>query len=170
MTLSEQNTTATSTDDVTSPSGESTEAPAGQPEQSGPDGQEDALPEWARKELTKVRGEAASYRTRLRDAESRLSEAKSPEEFETALAEVRAKNSALERSLLVTRVIAQFDLPGELADRLRGESAAELEADAKALRALLAPAAPEALSGGLDPSGGDDGEMDPRALARLVRR
>ncbi|WP_411089566.1 hypothetical protein [Streptomyces sp. 061-3] len=51
---------------------------------------EDDLPDWARKDLTKVRGEAARYRTRLRDAEMKLGSAKSREEFEAALAEVKA--------------------------------------------------------------------------------
>ncbi len=54
---------------------------------------EDDLPDWARKELAKVRNEAAGYRTRLRDAETKLSGAKSPEEFEAALTDVKAKNA-----------------------------------------------------------------------------
>ncbi|WP_329022526.1 MULTISPECIES: hypothetical protein [Streptomyces] len=71
---------------------------------------------------------------------------------------------------MVASVARRFDLPDELAGRLRGESAEELEADAKALQSLLAPVAPPVLSGGLDPSDEDDGEMDPRKLARLTRR
>ncbi|MGW6745972.1 hypothetical protein ACWGDX_35440 [Streptomyces sp. NPDC055025] len=141
---------------------QSTEAPASTTE--------DSLPEWARKELTKVRSEAASYRTRLRDAETRLSEAKSPEDFEAALADVKAKNAELEHSLVVGTVARKYELPDELAARLRGTTPEELEADAKALRALLAPAAPESLGGGLNPSDEDDGEMDPRKLARRTRR
>ncbi|KUN08596.1 hypothetical protein AQI95_09590 [Streptomyces yokosukanensis] len=131
---------------------------------------ESDLPEWARKELTKVRGEAASYRTRLRDAESKLSEAKSPEEFEAALAEVKAKDAELERSVLVGSVARRFELPDDLASRLRGETPEELESDAKALQMLLAPKAPPSLGGGLNPSDEDDGEMDPRKLARRTRR
>ncbi|MFJ9158692.1 hypothetical protein ACIRPS_18035 [Streptomyces griseoviridis] len=152
------------TDENEQPQGEpqSTETPAGTPE--------DSLPDWARKELTKVRGEAASYRTRLRDAETKLSEAKGPEEFEAALADVKAKNAELEHSLVVGTVARKYELPDELAARLRGTTAEELEADAKALQALLTPAAPESLGGGLNPSDEDDGEMDPRALARRSRR
>ncbi|WP_239146745.1 hypothetical protein [Streptomyces sp. SID10815] len=71
---------------------------------------------------------------------------------------------------MVASVARRFDLPDELAGRLRGATPEELEADAKALRALLAPAAPESLGGGLDPSDQDDGEMDPRTLARRSRR
>ncbi|MCX5237230.1 hypothetical protein OG824_18690 [Streptomyces prunicolor] len=154
----------------------SDETPPGQKpdEESGAGGQstspEDELPDWARKELAKVRNEAAGYRTRLRDAETKLSDAKSPEEFEAALAEVKTKNAELERSVLVTTVARKFDLPKELAGRLRGATPEELEADAKALQVLLAPAAPPSLGGGLDPSDEDDGDMDPRKLARRTRR
>lgn len=130
---------------------------------------EDELPDWARKELAKVRNEAAGYRTRLRDAETKLSEAKSPEEFEAAVADVKTKNADLERSPIST-VARQFDLPEALAGRLHGETPEELEADAKALQALVTPAAPSSLAGGLDPSDEDDGEMDPRKLARRTRR
>ncbi|EFL15330.1 hypothetical protein [Streptomyces sp. C] len=133
-------------------------------------GSEDELPPWARKELTKARTEAAGYRTRLRDAEEKLSGAKTAEEFEAALSEVKAENARLERSVLVATVARKFDLPETLASRLTGATPEELEADAKALQALLAPTAPPALSGGLDPSDEDDGEMNPRKLARRSRR
>ncbi|KOG26814.1 hypothetical protein [Streptomyces viridochromogenes] len=131
---------------------------------------EDELPDWARKELAKVRGEAAGYRTRLRDAETKLSEAKTPEEVEAALADVKSKNAELERSLLVATVARKYDLPAELAGRLQGGTPEELDTDAKALQALLTPAAPPSLGGGLNPSDEDDGEMDPRKLARRSRR
>jgi hypothetical protein len=141
---------------------------AGAGGQSSP---EEELPDWARKELAKVRGEAAGYRTRLRDAETKLSEAKTPEEVEAALADVKTKNAELERSLVVASVARKYDLPEELAGRLRGATPEELEADAKALQALVTPAAPPALGGGLTPSDDeDDGEMDPRKLARRSRR
>ncbi|MFE7480014.1 hypothetical protein [Streptomyces sp. NPDC057552] len=131
---------------------------------------EDSLPEWARKELVKTRNEAAGYRTRLRDAEVKLSEAKSPEEFEAALSEVKLQNAALERSLLVTRVAGKFELPEILADALKGDTPEELEAHAKALRAIVAPPHSPTLSGGLNPVDEGDGEMDPRKLARRTRR
>lgn len=123
-----------------------------------------------RKELTKVRGEAASYRTRLRGAEVRLSEAKYPEEFEAALAEVKAKNAELQRSVLIGSVARRFDLPDELAGRLRGATPEEIEAGAKALQTFLAPQTPASLGGGLTPPDEDDGEMGPRKLARRSRR
>ncbi|MFF3017109.1 hypothetical protein [Streptomyces sp. NPDC057939] len=81
-----------------------------------------------------------------------------------------AKNAELEHSLTVGQVARKYDLPDELTSRLRGATAEELEADAKTLQALLAPKRPEQLGGGLTPSDEDDGEMDPRALARRSRR
>jgi hypothetical protein len=147
-----------------------TTPPASTAPPAGGGNAEDELPEWARKELTKVRGEAASYRTRLRDAESKLSTAKTAEEFETALAEVKAENAKLERSALVATVARKYDLPEALAARLTGATPEELENDAKTLQALIPPPAPQSLSGGLNPTDEDDGEMDPRKLARRVRR
>ncbi|MEV3858473.1 hypothetical protein AB0J38_29685 [Streptomyces sp. NPDC050095] len=177
MTLPEETPAESQTP---APSGETPPGQTPENERTPEDGQgaggssstpEDELPDWARKELAKVRGEAAGYRTRLRDAETRLSGAKSSEEFEAALAEVKQQNAELERSVLIGTVARKFDLPEELAGRLRGATPEELEADAKSLQSLLTPKAPPALGGGLDPSeGDDDGEMDPRKLARRTRR
>lgn len=134
--------------------------------------QDDDLPEWARKELTSVRAEAANYRTRLREAEGKLSAAKTPEEVEAAVAELRTQNANLERSILVSKVANKHGLPQDLADVLKGADEAELEAHAKVLKkfAAAAKAEPESLGGGLDPSTEDDGELDPRKLARHSRR
>ncbi|MFI7598303.1 hypothetical protein [Actinoplanes sp. NPDC049681] len=61
----------------------------------------------------------------------------------------------------------RFNLPDELAARLRGATVQELEADAKVLQKFaVAPSTPAALSGGLDPADDSDTEADPRALAR----
>ncbi|WP_394615889.1 hypothetical protein JNUCC0626_40165 [Lentzea sp. JNUCC 0626] len=131
---------------------------------------EDDLPEWARKELTKVRGEAANYRTQLRAAQESLSNAKTPEEFQAATAQLSAKVTELETSLLRSSVARKYDLPDELAERLRGSTAEEMESDAKALQKFAGPVTPESLGGGLTPDSTDDGEMDPRKLARRTRR
>ena len=141
-------------------------------EKPEPQDGEDALPEWARKELTKVRGEAANYRTKLREAEQKLSEAKTPEEVNAAISELREQNEKLERSILVNTVATKYELTPLLASRLVGSTEAELEADAKLLAAALpaAPLAPPKLAGGLDPSDDSDTESDPRKLARRSRR
>lgn len=128
----------------------------------------DALPEWARKEISKANAEAANYRTRLRDAEQQLGGAKTVEEFQTAVQEVRTENQRLEAELLRERVARRFELPDDLAARLKGATAEELEADAKTLQKYAAPppAAPASLAGGLDPSDDSDTETNPRELAR----
>jgi hypothetical protein len=131
---------------------------------------EDELPEWARKELTKARGEAANYRVKLREAETSLQNAKTPEEFEAARSELSTRIAELESSLLRSNVARKFELPDELAARLNGATEAELEADAKSLLKFVVPAAPESLGGGLTPSDDGDDEMDPRKLARRTRR
>lgn len=131
---------------------------------------EDELPDWARKELTKVRGEAANYRTKLREAEASLQNAKTPEEFESARTELSKRIAELEHEVVVSKVARKYELPDELVPLLKGSDEAALEAVAKTLQKYAAPAAPESLGGGLTPSDSDDDEMDPRKLARRTRR
>ena len=133
---------------------------------------EASLPEWARKELTKTRGEAANYRVKLREVETALKNAKSVEEFEAATATLSEANKKLERALLVSEAARKFNLPDDLAARLAGDTKEELEADAKQLQKYATPVVPENLSGGLDPSDEED-EGDPVkavAAARASRR
>lgn len=132
----------------------------------------DPDPAWLQKELTRARKEAAKYRTELRDAQTKLSEAKTPEEVEAAISELRDTNAKLERQILVNKVAAKHDLPDALADRLKGSTLEELEADAKLLASVAtAPAAPSNLEGGLSPDDDDeDTEMDPKKLASRFRR
>lgn len=133
---------------------------------------EDELPEWARNELKKARGDAARYRTGLRDAEAKLAAAKTPEEFETATRELAEQNAKLSREIAVRDVAAKHGLPPALAARLQGSTPEEMEADAVELAKLVAPAPTSSgtPSGGLDPSADDDDEMDPRKLAARHRR
>lgn len=160
-------TETTETTETTEETTEVTEEVEQKPEEKP----EDDLPEWARKELTKVRNEAAGYRTRLRDAEDKLKDAKTPEQFESAVAEIKASNAALERSLLVTKVAAKYELPEGLAARLQGDDEAAIEADAKSLAALVTTpkSTPESLSGGLTP-GESDEEFDPVAAAHEAKK
>jgi hypothetical protein len=131
---------------------------------------EDELPEWARKELTKVRGEAANYRTKLREAEASLQNAKTPEEFEAARSELSTRIAELEHQVVVTAVARKYELPDELIPLLKGDSEEALEAVAKTLSKYAVTPAPESLGGGLTPSDDNDDEMDPRKLARRTRR
>lgn len=128
---------------------------------------EDELPEWARTKLTKANSEAANYRTRLRETEAKLAEAKTPEQFAAALAEVTTKNAELERSVLVNGVAGKHNLPVELAELLKGDDEAALTAHAKTLQKFIAKGkAPLALGGGLTPGENEADDNDPRKLAQ----
>jgi hypothetical protein len=143
--------------------------PADEPQQTAQtDEREDELPEWARKRLTKANTEAANYRTRLREAEAQLHDAKPTEEFEKALADVKARNVELEQEITRVQVARKFNLPDDLAARLRGTTAEELETDAQALQKYVVVLGPGRLSGGLDPSD-DDEVFDPVKEARRAR-
>lgn len=145
------------------------------PEGTAPEGEqttestEESVPaDVLRKKLTDANAEAANYRTKLRETEAKLSSAKTVEEFEAATAELKGQVEALERQILLNNVAAKYELPTALAKRLTGTTEAELEADAKELQKLVAPAAPESLGGGLDPDDGED--FDPVKAARAARR
>ena len=104
-------------------------------------GEDDSkLPEWARNKLTKANAEAAKYRTELRAAEAALSSAKTPEEHEAALSELRNQVASLESATLRSEAARKHNLPDELVARLQGSNAAELEADAALLAALVVKA------------------------------
>ncbi|MFD7677527.1 hypothetical protein [Streptomyces sp. NPDC060187] len=159
----------------------STETPATEetvetpPEGNTPEGEqttestEESVPaDVLRKKLTDANAEAANYRTKLRETEAKLSSAKTVEEFEAATAELKGQVETLERQILLNNVAAKYELPTALAKRLTGTTEAELEADAKELQKLVAPATPESLGGGLDPDDGDD--FDPVKAARAARK
>lgn len=132
---------------------------------------EDELPEWAREKLTKANAEAANYRTKLREAEKKLADAKTPEELEAAREEIRTESEQRERSLLIENVALLHRLPKELAERLRGETREELEADAKALAKFAdIDQDPGDLEGGLTPRDTDTESNDPGELARKYGR
>ncbi|WP_405665419.1 hypothetical protein [Streptomyces sp. NBC_00055] len=122
-----------------------------------------------RKKLTDANAEAANYRTKLRETEAKLSSAKTVEEFESATADLKGQIEALERTILLNNVATKYELPAALAKRLTGATPEELEADAKELQKLIAPAAPESLTGGLDPEDDTD-DFDPVKAAQAARR
>lgn len=134
----------------------------------GTEENEDTLPEWARKKLSKANSEAANYRTKLRDAETKLGTAKSVEEFEAARTELTEANKTLERKLLVETV--GRGLPDDLRALLKGETEAELKAHAEVLKkyAPAQEAPPERLGGGLNANQGAD-DFDVKKIARMAR-
>lgn len=181
--MSDQNDNPTGTTDEQKPAGstdeqtpegtegeQSTEGEGTEGEGEGQNGTKLTDPEELAKELTRVRAEAANYRTRLRDTEARLAEAKTPEEFAEAIAEIRAENEQLSRAVLVSEVARAHDLPKELAELLKGSTEQELKAHAKQLQKFVVAQTPGDLSGGLDPLDDDDEPSDPGALAAKYGR
>lgn len=119
-----------------------------------------------RTELESVRQESAARRILVRELEqtkealtTQLSEAKTPEEFQAAVADY--ENKVAEATLTATkeRVGRTHGLPDALVARLQGKNEEELTADAAALKALLPadqpaptpPAPKDPPSGGLTP-------------------
>ncbi|MFD6636763.1 hypothetical protein ACFWDN_13210 [Micromonospora chalcea] len=154
---------------ATTEGGEGTSTEAEEKDDEKDDDGTAELPKWAREKLTKANAEAANYRTRLREVEKKLSEAKTPEDFETATKELREANVNLERQLLRERVARKAGLPDDLAERLQGATQEELEADAKKLQKYAAaPSTTGDLRGGLDPSDEED-VFDPVKAAREAR-
>lgn len=113
----------------------------------------EALPLWAQAEIRDLRGEAAKRRTDQKAAEDarlkeqgewkRLYEAKDAE-----LSTLRDDIKRRERLDLARVACERSRLPMTFADRLRGETAEELEADAKAFAAAMpAPVAPSTEGG-----------------------
>lgn len=123
------------------------------------DDDESTLPDWAQKELTRARGEAAKYRTQRNELQDKLKDAKTPEDIEAATREYVEKVEGLELQLTRERIAHQFKLPDELAERLRGATEDELKADAEALQKFARPS-----RGSDDPKGGLDPRRDPEAF------
>lgn len=130
-------------------------------------------PEWYEKELSKTRDEAAKYRTRLREAETKFTGAKTPEEHAAAVKELADANAKLERDLMVARV--GKGLPDELAALLKGDTEEELKAHAEALRKFVPSdkgaekTPPVKLAGGLAAKDKAD-DLDPKKLAEAYRK
>lgn len=134
------------------------------------DGDHDELPDWGRKQLKRARDEAAKYRTQLREAQSKLSEATSPDEFEAVKKELAQAQLELETE----RIASRHHLPDEIRQVLKGSTPEEIEAHAEILAKFVgggnAGVDPDDVRGGLHPSDTDDGVTDPRTLAAKHRR
>lgn len=135
------------------------------------DADDKKLPEWAEKELKEVRAEAAGYRVKLREAVQKLEQAKSTEEFEAAVSELREQNEELSRQILISEIAREHELPKELADVLQGATEEELKAHAETLKKFAPAKKPKKkveVSGGLTPDEDNDA-FDPVALVQANR-
>lgn len=120
--------------------------------------------------LSKLRGEAAGWRTQLREAQEALKAAKTPEEFATVVSEFETKLAEKDRALVIER----HKLPKELADLLpSGKTTEELDALAKNLAEKYVKTtdddSDEDLAGGLSGTKSKGGASDPREAARRIR-
>ena len=124
----------------------------------------------ALKALGKTRKEAGDWRTKFRDLEKTLADAKTPEQVEEIVATMKTERETAERTLTVENVALKFKLPEDLADALRGDTREELEAHATKLAKYVPEdeTDPEDLSGGLKPGSSDTG-FDAVAEARAAR-
>ncbi len=106
--------------------------------------------------VRKLRDEAASYRTKLRETEAKFEGAKTPDEVEAITKELRATIAAHEAEKARNEAAEEAGLPASFASRLRGETPEELIADAKAFAEALPKPVPAKhagpVAGGLDPT------------------
>ncbi|MGW0929590.1 hypothetical protein [Streptomyces sp. NPDC002644] len=85
---------------------------------------------------------------------------------QTALSEVTARAESAEKELARLRVAYRFQLPEELASRLRGNTEEEMAADAKALAKYAQRGSIGLGIGGLDPLDAKDSVADVVARVR----
>jgi hypothetical protein len=126
------------------------DAPGGQPQNTK------LTPEVEDSELRRARKEAAAARVAKNELATQLEQALSGIDRLTKMFEESEKrrNDAEQAALTATKqaqreqllqsVVAKFQLPAELAKRLHGETAEELEADAAELAQLVKPQTPPA--------------------------
>lgn len=132
------------------------------------DEQQAEVPPEVRAALKKANKEAETLRLRLREFEDQN---KTELEKATSRAtEASEKLTKTETENLRLRTALSKSLPLELADRLRGDSAEEMAADADRLLALVAPSRPGPPNGGFDPGARDSAPPDGSDMNRSIRQ
>lgn len=133
-------------------------------------------PNKAKSEIEKLRRENAAKRVKMKELQESLEQASAlattKEELEQAVNEYKSKVTELETSILRADVARRYNLPDALVERLQGDTAEELEADAKALASLVkTPSEPARLKGGLNPrqESDPDAGKTPRELGAALR-
>lgn len=163
-----EETTETTQDEVTEETEENPSEEGEKGDESAEEKATDLSHDDALAALKKARNEAARYRTAKRELEQKFKDAKTPDEVQAVIDELKNENAKEAKALLIENVALKHGLPTELADALKGETREELEAHAKVL-AKYAPGAGEdpELEGGLDPTSNSGGNED---VADTVRR
>ena len=171
---------------MTTPPADTTTQPPAEPPVTGDDnGTEDDTEEFdparAKAKIAKVNAEAKSLRERLRkaeEAERKLAEIEDANKSEVQKMQERlaaAEKAAAEsnRQATLAKVAASKKLPPSLADRLRGETVEEMEADADALLADLGTQFVAKTAAGSDATGagvvGKPGSIDAMSPAEIVK-
>lgn len=98
----------------------------------------------ARKEAEKRLKELTAKVEKFEDSQRTEEERREHElaSFREQAEQERQARQELERRLLINEVAAEYGLPANLAERLRGADRAELEADAEVLKGLVVPDGP----------------------------
>jgi len=129
---------------------------------------------WTKTQVEAANREAASRRVALRDLEDKTKDAKTPEEFESALTEYKNTQAKLESDLARERAARKHGLADDVLEFLTGTTEEQIEAQATKLAALKPasqePAPPKVVtvpapSGGVTPTS-QPTEQDGRALWR----
>jgi hypothetical protein len=114
------------------------------------------------KELRRLLRENEKELRRLRKTEEEARRAEM-----TEAEKLREENSTLATkldSILRAKIVAEYGLDADLAERLRGVTEEELEEDAKKLAELVKPPKPKSKDVGIGALGGDETPTDPREL------
>lgn len=114
---------------------------------------------WVRKELEDTRKEAAEKRILAKELQTKLAEAKTPEEVKQLTAAYDTKTADLEAQLARERVARKTGLADDMLEFLTGKTEEELQKQAEKLSGLAKPPAADPVvvtvqepRGGLDPS------------------
>lgn len=145
--VKEEETTTTTTDTGQEETGGDTE---NSDTDSGTENGVDDLPPHWRKELDRARSDAAKYRTQLREAQDKLQNSKSLEEYESAVNDLTKKLAESERD----GIIARYGISDDLARLVVGETVEEWEASAKLISERLAESGREVPRTSTPPAGG----------------
>lgn len=140
----------------------------------------DELPEWAQKERSQLRSEAARYRTErndlrasVEDMQKKLAEAKTQDDIDAAVSEWKGKveqlEAAAQREKDVLSALEAAHLSPEYAEFLHGNTAEELKASAERLAGKVV-AAGAGLSGGMSPGSAPSADDVQEQIAQIKRR
>lgn len=128
---------------------------------------------WAKSAVESANREAAARRVALREAEEKLSKAKTPEEFEAAVNEIKTSEQKLTTELERERAARKHKLDDDVLEFLTGTTAEQIEAQAAKLAGLKPGATPPPViitqtppAGGVTPGDSGPKEVSGRDLWR----